>query len=62
MPRAMTHSFKMQDSGGTMRDHILQEMAPRYGSLVDIYSHFLAGERSWLTAIIEPSLEGASEV
>lgn len=43
-------------------NHALQEMAPRYGSLVDIYGHFLAGERSWLTAIIEPSLEGASEV
>lgn len=39
-----------------------QEMAPRYGSLVDIHGHFLAGERSWLTGIIEPSLEGASEV
>lgn len=40
----------------------VQEMAPRYGSLVDIYSHFLAGERSWLTHDIEPSFEGASEV
>ena len=37
-------------------------MAPRYGSLVDIHGHFLAGERSWLTGVIEPSLEGASEV
>ncbi len=42
--------------------HHVQEMAPRYGSLVDIHGHFLAGERSWLTAVIEPSLEGASEV
>ena len=38
-----------------------QEMAPRYGALVDIHAHFLAGERSWLTGVIEPSLEGASE-
>jgi len=37
-------------------------MAPRYGSLVDIHSHFLAGDPSWLTSIIEPSLEGASQV
>lgn len=39
-----------------------QDMAPRFGALVDIHSHFLAGQPSWMTQVIEPSLEGASQV
>lgn len=41
---------------------VIQEVANHYGQLVDLYSHFLQGESSWLTAMIEPSLAGASEI
>lgn len=41
---------------------VLGEFASRYGALVDLHRHFLTGDPSWLTAIIEPSLRGASEV
>ena len=37
-------------------------LAGRYGALVDLHAHFLAGDPSWLTRTIEPSLRGASEV
>jgi len=40
----------------------IREIANRYGQLVDIHAHFLKGDPSWFTAIIEPSLRGASEV
>lgn len=40
----------------------LAEIAERYGKLVDLHKHFLAGDPSWFTATIEPSLRGASEV
>ena len=40
----------------------IQEIANRYGQLVDLHAHFLKGDPSWFTAIIEPSLRGASEV
>ncbi|MEP0818339.1 MULTISPECIES: SGNH/GDSL hydrolase family protein [Trichocoleus] len=40
----------------------IQEIATRYGQLVDIHAHFLTGDPSWFTATIEPSLRGASEV
>ncbi|YAF98016.1 MAG: SGNH/GDSL hydrolase family protein [Nodularia sp. CChRGM 3473] len=40
----------------------IQEIASRYGQLVDIHAHFLKGDPSWFTAVIEPSLEGASQV
>lgn len=41
---------------------IIRELAPRYGQLVDVHRHFLTGNPSWFTGIIEPSLRGASEV
>jgi acyl-CoA thioesterase I len=44
-----------------MNDKIAQ-LASRYGSLVDLHAHFLTGDPSWYTNIIEPSLRGASEV
>lgn len=40
----------------------IQEIANRYGQFVDLHAHFLKGDPSWFTAIIEPSLRGASEV
>jgi len=41
---------------------VIQEIATRYGQLVDLHAHFLTGDPSWFTATIEPSLRGASEV
>jgi lysophospholipase L1-like esterase len=41
---------------------VLAGLAERYGALVDLHAHFLAGDPSWLTHTIEPSLRGASEV
>lgn len=41
---------------------VIQEIASRYGQLVDLHAHFLTGDPSWFTATIEPSLRGASEV
>jgi len=40
----------------------IAEAAGRYGQLVDLHAHFLAGDPSWFTRTIEPSLIGASEV
>jgi acyl-CoA thioesterase-1 len=40
----------------------LAELVSRYGSLVDLHAHFLTGDPSWYTNVIEPSLIGASEV
>ncbi|MBW4421827.1 MAG: SGNH/GDSL hydrolase family protein [Myxacorys californica WJT36-NPBG1] len=40
----------------------IQDVADRYGQLVDLHAHFLRGDASWFTATIEPSLKGASEV
>jgi acyl-CoA thioesterase-1 len=40
----------------------IAEVASRYGTLVDIHAHFLTGDPTWYTGIIEPSLRGASEV
>lgn len=41
---------------------ILAAAASRHGALADLHAHFLAGDPSWFTAVIEPSLRGASEV
>lgn len=41
---------------------MIQEIANRYGQLVNLHAHFLTGDLSWFTATIEPSLKGASEV
>ncbi|SEA63778.1 GDSL-like Lipase/Acylhydrolase family protein [Nitrosospira multiformis] len=41
---------------------VIRRIAPRYGELVDVHRHFLAGDPSWFTVTIEPSLRGASEV
>jgi hypothetical protein len=40
----------------------LAELAGRYGALVDLHAHFLGGDPTWFTSVIEPSLRGASEV
>ena len=40
----------------------IANLAGRYGVLVDLHTHFLGGDPSWLTRTIEPSLRGASEV
>jgi acyl-CoA thioesterase I len=40
----------------------IQEIANRYGELVDLHAHFMKGDLSWFTSTIEPSLQGASEV
>jgi lysophospholipase L1-like esterase len=40
----------------------IASVAERYGRLVDLHAHFLTGDPSWFTRIIEPSLTGASEV
>ena len=40
----------------------IADVADRYGALVDLHAHFLRGDPSWFTQIIEPSLQGASEV
>jgi acyl-CoA thioesterase I len=41
---------------------VIAQLATRYGALVDLHAHFLAGDPSWFTHTIEPSLSGASEV
>ncbi len=41
---------------------IIATLATRYGRLVDLHAHFLTGNPSWFTQVIEPSLVGASEV
>ena len=40
----------------------IADIAVRYGELVDLHAHFLTGDPSWFTGVIEPSLRGASEV
>jgi len=37
-------------------------VASRHGALVDLHAHFLTGDPTWFTRIIEPSLRGASEI
>jgi acyl-CoA thioesterase-1 len=41
---------------------VIADVARRYGQLVDLHAHFLTGEPSWYTNLIEPSLVGASEI
>lgn len=41
---------------------VIATLAQRYGALVDLHVHFLTGDSSWFTQIIEPSLQGASEI
>jgi acyl-CoA thioesterase-1 len=43
-------------------NEVLAAAASRHGMLVDLHAHFLAGDPSWFTRTIEPSLRGASEV
>jgi acyl-CoA thioesterase I len=40
----------------------IEKLALRYGTLLDIKSHFLTGTPSWFEQTIEPSLRGASEI
>ena len=37
-------------------------VAARHGELVDLHAHFLTGDPTWYTSVIEPSLQGASEI
>jgi lysophospholipase L1-like esterase len=41
---------------------VIAHLAARYGRLVDLHAHFLTGDDSWFSQVIEPSLVGASEV
>jgi len=41
---------------------VIAELASEYGALVDLHAHFLTGDPTWCTHMIEPSLRGASEV
>lgn len=43
-------------------NEVISELTERYGALVDLHAHFLTGDLSWFTQIIEPSLRGASEI
>jgi hypothetical protein len=43
-------------------NEVIGALAERAGRLVDLHAHFLAGDPSWFTRTIEPSLIGASEV
>jgi acyl-CoA thioesterase I len=43
-------------------NEVLGGIAARYGALIDLHAHFLTGDPSWFTSVIEPSLTGASEV
>lgn len=45
-----------------LMNDVIAEFARRYGALVDLHAHFLTGDPSWFTQIIEPSLRGASEI
>jgi len=45
-----------------LMNEVIAEFAKRYGALVDLHAHFLTGDPSWFTQIIEPSLQGASEI
>jgi acyl-CoA thioesterase I len=45
-----------------LMNEVIAELAKRYGALVDLHAHFLTGDPSWFTQIIEPSLRGASEI
>lgn len=40
----------------------VERLGPGQGRLIDVHAHFLGGDPSWFTMIIEPSLTGASEV
>jgi acyl-CoA thioesterase I len=41
---------------------VIAELAGKYGALVDLHAHFLSGDPTWCTNIIEPSLRGVSEI
>jgi acyl-CoA thioesterase-1 len=43
-------------------NQVIGGLAARHGRLVDLHAHFLGGDPSWFTRIIEPSLSGASEI
>jgi hypothetical protein len=45
-----------------MMNGVIAELGRRYGALIDLHAHFLTGDPSWFTQIIEPSLQGASEI
>src|SRR2546425_875028 len=45
-----------------LMNEVIAELATRYGALVDLHAHFLTGDPTWFTQIIEPSLRGASEI
>ncbi len=40
----------------------IRDTADRHGRHVDLHEHFLGGDPSWFTSVIEPSLTGASEI
>lgn len=40
----------------------LARLARAHGALIDVHGHFLRGEPTWFTGVIEPSMKGTSEV
>jgi len=41
---------------------VIRRLARQHGRVIDLHAHFLRGDPSWYTQVIEPSLTGASEV
>jgi hypothetical protein len=54
--------FSSQRARAREKNAVIEEIASRYGQVVDLHAHFLTGDPSWFTATIEPTLRGASEV
>ncbi|AFZ67246.1 GDSL-like Lipase/Acylhydrolase [Deinococcus peraridilitoris DSM 19664] len=60
-------NFLSTPAGIARRNHkrvntVITQLGERYGGTVDLHAHFLSGDPSWFTSVIEPSLTGASEV
>jgi lysophospholipase L1-like esterase len=49
-------------SHGRVNRILAAEAACAGATLVDLHAHFLNGDSSWFTSVIEPSLVGASEI
>jgi hypothetical protein len=54
-PSIVRHSHRLVNE-------VIAELAQRYGAVVDLHAHFLSGDPTWFTQIIEPSLQGVSEI
>lgn len=45
-----------------VNNNLLLQAARSDATLIDMHKHFLAGESTWYTNVIEPSVQGASEI